>query len=614
MKRALHSQAKILCAAWLVRRRAFVGLCVLLASGCNGGKTDQPSQPDASLPLVVAPRAPAEGSPAKAPVRTSRFRDVHQEAHLEHVYENGERGRVLLMETTGGGAGWLDYDADGKWDLYLNQGGDATADAGTVQPLDRLFRNLGDGNFQDVTAGAGIVEPRYSQGVAVGDFDNDGFDDVYVTNLGRNTLLHNQGDGTFQDVTEQAKVGDERWSTSAAWADLDLDGDLDLYVCNYCIYDPDNPIVSRSTKGEPRIVHPGSIPPWPDECYINLGDGTFSAEATSRGLAEASGRGLGVAVADLNKDGWPDIFVTNDTTMNFCFINQGQGQFVESAAILGCATDANGNQMANMGVAVNDLDANGFQDLYVTHFHMEADSLYLNYGPGGFRDESSITGLVPLTMDRLAFGAVMADFNQDGALEVMTACGHIENSPGFPLYRMAPQFLAFDGHRWRDDSQQAGEYFRGKYVGRAVAAGDYDEDGDWDLVVAHENDPAALLRNESERGHWLKFFFRCQESNRRGIGSRLEVRCGDVTLTQELCGGTSYAATHQAALIFGLGEERGPWEVTIRWPSGRTQTLQEVAVDQTLVLEESQARPVAARAPRPENVFGNHQTGREATR
>jgi hypothetical protein len=534
-------------------------------------------------------------------VYTGRFRDVHQEVHLEHVYENGERGRVLLMETTGGGAGWLDYDADGNWDLYLNQAGDATADAGSVQPLDSLFRNLGDGTFQDVTAYAGIVEPRYSQGVAVGDFDNDGFDDVYVTNLGRNTLLHNQGDGTFVDVTEQANVGDERWSTSAAWADLDLDGDLDLYVCNYCVYDPYNPLLSRSGKGEPRIVHPGSVPAWPDECYFNLGDGTFSAETSSRGLSDVVGRGLGVAVADFNNDGWPDIFVTNDTTANFYFVNQGHGQFEESATILGCATDANGNQMANMGVAVNDLDGNGFLDLYVTHFHMQADSLYLNYGPGGFRDESSITGLVPLTMDRLSFGVVMADFNQDRSLEVFTACGHIENSPGFPLYRMSPQLFAFDGRRWHNGSPEAGEYFRGKYVGRAVAACDYDEDGDWDLAVVHENDPAALLRNESERGHWLKCFLRGQESNRRGIGSRVTVRRGDVTQTQELCGGTSYAATHQPALIFGLGEEHGPWEVTVRWPSGRTQTLQEVACDQTLVLEE---RHATGRSSRPGEASG----------
>ncbi len=490
------------------------------------------------------------------------------------------------------GAGWLDYDADGNWDLYLNQAGDATANADAPQPLDKLFRKLDDGTFQDVTAYAGIVEPRYSQAVAVGDYDNDGFDDIYVTNLGRNTLLHNQGDGTFLDVTQQARVGDERWSTSAAWADLDLDGDLDLYVCNYCVFDPHRPLEAHNEQGEPRIVHPSVVPAWPDECYFNLGDGTFAAETSSRGLAVAvAGRGLGVAVADLNNDGWPDLFVTNDTTANFYFVNQGQGQFEESAMIQGCATDANGNQMANMGVAVQDLDGNGFLDLYVTHFHMEADSLYCNYELGGFRDESSMMGLVPLTMDRLAFGVAMADFNQDGSMEVFTACGHIENSPGFPLYRMAPQLFAFDGRRWHNDSQRAGEYFGGKYVGRAVAACDYDEDGDWDLAVAHENDPAALLRNESERGHWLKFFLRGEESNRRGIGSRITVRSGDMTQIQELCGGTSYAATHQPALIFGFGERRGPWEVTVRWPSGRTQTLQEVAVDQTLVLEESRARP-----------------------
>lgn len=570
------------------------------------GPTDLPSRPESS-PFAIAPLEPGSGGHeeklAAKHLGVPRFRDVHREVCLEHTYENGARGRALLMETTGGGVGWLDYDADGRWDLYLNQAGDATAAAGSVQPLDRLFRQLSDGTFEDVTQYAGIVEPRYSQGVAIGDFDNDGFDDIYVTNLGRNTLLHNQGDGTFQDVTGPAGVGDERWSTSAAWADLDLDGDLDLYVCNYCVYDPHDPLECRSEEGEPRICHPNNVPAWPDECYFNLGDGTFSAETASRGLARGLGRALGVAVADFNNDGWPDIFVTNDTTENFYFVNRGDGHFEESALRLGNATDANGNLMADMGVAVYDLDGDGWLDLYVTHFHMEADSLYRNYGPRGMRDESRIQGLVPLTMDRLAFGAVMADFNQDGLPEVFTACGHIENSPGFPLHRMPPQLLLFDGQRWHDRSRQAGAYFAGKYVGRGVAACDYDDDGDWDLAVAHENDPAALLRNESERGHWLKFLFRGRESNRRGIGTRVTIRCGELTRVQELCGGTSYAATHQPALIFGLGPLAGPWEVTVRWPSGKMQTLADAAVNQTLVLDESAAQHVAGGRPAPSDSF-----------
>ncbi len=425
--------------------------------------------------------------------------------------------------------------------------------------------------------------------MAVGDYDDDGFDDVYVTNLGRNTLFHNQGDGTFLDVTDAAGVGDTRWSASAAWADLDLDGDLDLYVTNYCVYDPQDPALCKNEHGKPRICHPREIPAWPDEVYFNQGDGAFKAETAARGFQESGGRGLGVAVADLTGDGLPDVFVTNDTTENYLFVNQGAGRFQESAVALGAAIDANGNTMANMGVGLFDLDYDGHLDLYITHFQGESDTFYRSLGPDGFLDDSMITGLVPLTRDHLSFGTVAADFNQDGLADVLNASGHIENAPDWPFYRMKPQLFVFDGRRFRDMSREAGPYFQNKYVGRAVAACDYDDDGDLDLAVAHENDPAALLRNESERGHWLKFRFRGEQSNRRGINARVTVEAGPTTHVQELAAGTSYAATHQPVLVFGLGAWPGPCTVTVRWPSGRTQVLKQVPVDRRMVLDESQA-------------------------
>lgn len=520
-----------------------------------------------------------------------QFRDVRKEARLEHVYLNGERGKCLLMETTGGGAGWLDYDGDGHWDLYLNQGGDPTRDPDARQPNDKLFRNRGDATFEDVTDHARIVEFRYSQGVAVGDYDNDGFDDIYVTSINGNTLFHNQGDGTFVDATELAGVRDGRWGASAAWADLDLDGHLDLYVCNYCLFDPKNPLPCPDRKGVLHICHPRDVPPLPDECYMSRGDGTFAAEAKKRGMIDEGGRGLGVAVADFNNDGWPDVFVTNDTTANFLFVNQGNGMFQEMGMVMGCAADASGNFMANMGVAAYDFFRTGWLDAYVTHFYEESDTLFRNYGEGGFQDESATLGLRRMTWDRLSFGVVAADFNHDGQSELFITSGHIENSPGYPLYRMSPLLLAFDGARFHNCSQQAGEFFRGKYVGRAVAACDYDDDGALELVVAHENSPAALLHVQPPRGHWLKFFMRGRQSNRRGIGCRITVKAGEMTLMQELCGGTSYSATHQPALIFGLGDWKGPCTAIIRWPSGRVQVVENLAVDKTSVLDEWEARP-----------------------
>ncbi len=569
---------------------------MLLPLGCGRGGQQQATENPLAVALSPVKKTvssdllpPAEGGATHRVVGCARFRDVHEEAHLEQVYVNGEQGQCLLTETTGGGAGWLDFDADGHWDVYLNQGGDATVEADAGQPSDKLFQNLGDGTFRDVTQKARIEEFHYSQAVAVGDYDNDGFDDVYVTNVGRNTLYHNQGDGTFRDVTEEAGVGDRRWSTSAAWADLDLDGDLDLYVANYCVYDPKHPILCRNKKGDLRTCHPRNVDAWPDECYFNQGDGTFSAEAKKRGLVGENGRGLGVAVADFNNDGLPDVYVTNDTTANFLFVNQGKGMFREMGMVSGCAVDVNGSGQAGMGVAVADFDHNGYLDLYVCHFYRESNTLYCNYGEDGFQDETGLLGLHLPTLERLTFGTVMADFNQDGQMDIVTTSGHIDNYPGNPLYRMAPQMFTFDGDRWKECTEQAGDFFKGKYVGRAIAACDYDEDGDLDLLVVHENSPAALLRNVSQRGHWLEFFMRGRQSNCRGIGCRINVQAGPSAYMQELCGGTGYAATHQPALIFGLGDWQDPCTVTIRWPSGRTQTLEDVAVDQTLVLDESQA-------------------------
>jgi hypothetical protein len=576
---------------WQVFRRLLLGLVV--CSGC--GSPPPPATVESAVATVssTASGQPSElPSPAAAsPLRCPKFHDVHREARLEHVYRNGERGQCLLMETTGGGAGWLDYDADGSWDLYLNQGGDPTAEPDARQPTDRIFRNRGDGTFEDVTAQARIAEFRYSQGVCVGDYDDDGFDDVYVTSINGNTLFHNQGDGTFLEVTEAAGVRDGRWSTSAAFADLDQDGDLDLYVVNYCIYDAKHPKPCPSSTGEPRICHPASVEAWPDECYFNQGDGTFQPESGRRGLLGEDGRGLGVAVADLNNDGLPDVYVTNDTTSNFYFVNRGRGQFEEQALLAGCAVDASGNPQASMGATVYDFDQDGQLDLYVGHFEMEYNTLYHNYGPAGFQDETAMYGLAAPTLERLTFGTLMNDFDQDGRTDIVTSCGHIENHPGFERYRMLPQAFTFDGTRWRECSLEVGEFFRRKHVGRAIAACDYDEDGDLDLVVAQENDPAALLRNDSQRGHWLKFLMRGSASNRRGIGCRITVEAGTKRYLQELCGGAAYGGTHQPALVFGLGDWGGACRVSIRWPGGMRQTIESLSVDQGVLLRESDARP-----------------------
>lgn len=495
-----------------------------------------------------------------------------------------------MVEATGGGAGWLDYDRDGRLDLYLCQGGDPATERRSEQPLDQLFRQV-DGVFQRVTASATIQERFYSQGVAIGDFDDDGFDDIFVTNVGPDTLLRNQGDGTFVDVSRDTGVADVLWSTSAAWGDLNGDGNLDLYVCNYVDYDPYHPLPCGS-DGRPGTCHPMHVKAVPDACFINQGDGTFSDESQSRGLYGPDNKALGVVIADLNNDGRPDVYVANDTTPNFLFINQGNGQFTESAHVLGCAVSRDGLPQASMGVALGDFDHNGRLDLYCTHFTKESNTLYKNLGETGFHDVTGLVGLHVPTLKYLGFGTVMHDFNQDGHEDIFVTNGHVDDwrHKGDEL-EMEPQLFSYEGPRFVECTGEAGEFFHRKLIGRAAASADFDDDGDLDLVVVHQNAPTAILRNDSVRGHWLKV--RCvAKGNRRGLGTRVVLRQQDQKLTQEIAGGTSFCSSHEAALIFGLGDNSGSVDLEIRWPDGSTQSVRELSVDQECIIR--QPREVAA--------------------
>lgn len=541
-------------------------LGALAALGCRDRADRDSSSADAPNPFREGISLPVRdgyddvGSPG---IRTTprsaagpriRLLDVAAQVGLDHVYRNGAVGENLMIEATGGGCAWLDYDGDHAWDLYLIQGGDPLNTSAPEQPSDRLFRATGKGTFEDVTEMAGIAQFGYAQGVAAGDFDNDGFDDVYVTNVGANVLYHNQGDGTFQDVTVAAGVGDTRWSTTAAWSDVDRDGDLDLYVCNYCLYDPRNPIDCQR-DGQPRMCNPKVAEPVPDEFFLNNGDGTFSAALEERGLSAPPGRALGVVMADFDNDGDADVYVANDTTPNYLFVNDGQGRFSESSTLLGCAVDVNGNPEASMGVACGDYDGNGYLDLYVTHFHRESNTLYRNLGSRGFEDVTGLAGLHGPTLKYLGFGTVMTDFDLDGRQELFIVNGHIDPDKGLEgePYQMQPQLFTFDGSRWRECGVEAGDYFSARRVGRGVATADFDDDGDLDLCVVHQNAPVALLRNDSNRGHWLKLAFLGHLSNRRGIGVRVTLRAGDRSFVKQLFGGSSYAVSHQPVLVFEIG-------------------------------------------------------------
>ena len=569
--------------------------CILamsvLLQGCS--RSDGPSGNGleiASEESQVRPHIPQSTTtrePEQLPLQNPRFKEVQRELGVDQSYANGAAGEELMVEATGGGAGWLDYDRDGAIDLYLNQGGNPKRIGRQSNPSDQLFRNRNGREFTNVTVAAGIHEPGYSQGVAAGDLDNDGFPDIYVTNVGENSLFHNQGDGTFLEISGMAGVDDARWSSSAAWADLDLDGNLDLYVCNYVQFDPDAPVLCRHSNGDPGMCNPYQVEAWPDECFLNLGNGRFQASATQLGLFGKGNKALGVAVADFNDDHRPDIYICNDTTDNFLFLQQENLTFIESAQQLGVAVSGYGLAQASMGVAVSDFNRDGLPDLYLTHFTGESNTLYQNLGPSGFNDVTSILGLHGPTMSFLAFGVVMADFDFNGEDDIFIANGHIDDwSPRGEDFEQTLQLFTFDGSHWHDVSANGGEIFRQRFISRAVAVADYDSDGDLDIACVRQNQPALILRNEETHGNWLRFRFIGKSNNRNGIGVKVTVTSADgEPLVQQLCGGTSYCASHEPVLTFGVG--RTPLTAEIRWPNGIIQTLHDLSANQEVLVLES---------------------------
>ncbi|MEZ6064313.1 MAG: CRTAC1 family protein [Planctomycetaceae bacterium] len=565
----------------------------LVLLGCRDGivppegspaAADRPAAPHQASTIPPAQRAPAEPLPLRLQ-HAIRLSDVGAQFGLDFAYQTGATGKLLMVESMGGGCGWLDFDRDGRLDLYLCQGGDPLLES-EAQPLDALLRQAADGRFVDVAQNAGVVERRYGQGVSIADFDEDGFDDVYVSNVGVNRLYRNLGDGTLEDVTAIAGVGDPHWSTSTAWGDLDGDGDLDLYVCNYADYDVRDPRICTDSDGQQAVCDPLEVGFQRDTCYENLGDGRFADVTEVWGFSGTDDRSLGVVLLDLSGDGRQDVFVANDVTANFLYVRDGAG-FRESGVIAGVAMNSKGDYQASMGVAVGDYDADGLPDLYCTHFTDDSNTLYRNLGSGHFEDLTRFIGLHQPTLNFLGFGTVFEDFNADGRQDLFVTNGHIADwrAKG-QLLKMPPQLFTWDGSRFVELTEELGDYRNRKVLGRAVARADYDGDGDPDLAVVHQGEPAALLRNDSERGRWLKLQFIGRQSNRKAIGVQVAGRCGETLRTGWLAGGSSYCCSHEPAVWLGFGEADGPCALTVRWPSGVVQEVKDVLLDQSLTLTE----------------------------
>ena len=550
---------------------------------------DKSPRPDAAREAPLA-GSPPRRTPSPAPAVTPRFENVARTVGIDFTfYSDAVEGRFFLPEVMGGGAAWVDFDGDGRLDLYLMNGCElASPDPERGEHLNRLYRNRG-GDFADVTLPAAAARGTYGQGCAVGDYDADGFPDLYLTNYGPDVLLHNTGDGTFEDVSSPAGVADPLWGSSAAWFDVEGDGDLDLYVVNYLDVTFENGRACRF-NGVPAYCGPGGYEGVPDRLYVSEGDGTFRDRADELGFTAAEGKGLALAILDFDEDLRPEVYVANDMTPNFLFTRSDPAyaassggadrpMYLEVAKSAGCAVSDMGMNEASMGVACADFDGDEQTDIYLTHFFAQKNTLYQNLGGLSFADVSRRTRVAATSFDFLGFGTAAFDYDRDRSPDLFVANGHVLG-PNLEPNEMTPQLLRNDGTgRFDDVSATAGPYFTDRWLGRGVAAGDYDEDGDIDLAVTHLDRPLALLRNDTRTGRrWVGFELRTP-SRVPPVGGRVVVSSGGRRQMLPVIAGGSYLSTSEPRLVFGLGDSAGEVSAEIHWPSGRIERLEELGTD-----------------------------------
>ena len=528
-----------------------------------------------------------------APAADAQFRDVSAESGLEFELVSGTAEKPYILESMTGGVAFFDYDEDGWIDVYLVNGGTLGAvDQGGARPSDRLYRNNRDGTFDDVTSEAGLGDSSWGMGVAVADVDNNGYEDLYVTNYGPNHLFLNRGNGTFRNAAI-AEIGGAEWSSSASFGDYDSDGDVDLYVTNYLEFDPgDLPADSQLCRYRGIRVQcgPRGMIPTADRLYENLGTGRFRDATSESGVGSVpASYGLGVVWTDYDNDGDQDIYVANDSTANYLFQNNSDGTFSETALLAGVALSADGKEQAGMGVDFGDFDNDGRMDLVVTNFSDDYNTLYRNVGDDLFRDVSSRAGLGEPTWAKLSWGVRFVDFDLDGFLDIVIADGHVYpevdlHEFGIPYRQPNSAFRNLGNGTFEEVPLTASS--TGVHSSRGLAAGDYDNDGRIDLLVANLDAGPTLLRGSAATGHWLMLDLRGTSSNRSAIGARVTVVAGDLRQVREVRSGGSYQSHNDRRLHFGLKDHETVDVVTIRWPYGAEQVLKAVSADQILRIEE----------------------------
>ncbi len=552
----------------------------------------------ASLALLIAVWIIAQGCERSKPPPSSLsqppaadgpswFEEVAQQSGLVFEWRSGFRDRRYMPEITGGGAALFDMDGDGDLDAYLVQAG-SLVEPKQIQPPNQLFRNIGDGAFENVTDGSGADDRGYGMGVACGDYDNDGDVDLYVTNVGPNVLLRNEGDGRFTDVTDQAGVGHSGWGSSAAFVDYDHDGDLDLYVCNYLNWSVATEVECFNAMGAPDYCLPQNYnTPAMDVLYRNNGDGTFADFTEQAGLNQTFGTGLGVVCGDFNSDGWIDIFVANDGMPDQLWVNQSDGTFRDEGLFAGCAIDQDGEPKAGMGVTAADIDDDGDLDLLVCNLATQSDSYFINEG-GYFTDSTARMGLGAVSRPFTRFGIAWIDFDHDGDLDLYQVNGGVaRDSMVFsddPYAEPNLLFQGLGGGRFKEFRPRGGTGELLVATGRAAAFGDIDADGAVDVLVVNRDAKAHLLRNiVPNRGNWISFRV-IEEHGRDALGATVRLTLGNRRITRDVRAAYSFLASNDPKVHVGLGEHDGVTDVSVRWIDGGIESFGDFGANQVVTL------------------------------
>ena len=540
--------------------------------------------------LVLATTWFLEVGPTRG--QAPQFVEVSKARGLSFEHHNFPTPEKHLVETMGSGAAFFDYDNDGWLDVYLVNGALLGSPSTATSPTNQLFHNKRDGSFEDVTQRAGVGHAGYGMGVAVGDIDNDGWLDLYVTNFGTDVLYRNLANGRFAEVTRESGLGDPGWGASAGFFDFDRDGDLDLYVTRYLDYSLDKNIVCQDYEMKERsYCHPNHFRGAFDLLYRNDGKGRFSDVSQAAGIANPEGKGLGVVLSDLDGDGWTDIYVANDSVGNFLYRNRQDGTFEDVTLLSGTGFNGDGKPEAGMGVDAADVSGDGRVDLFVTNLDFESNSFYANQGEMWFEDQTFARGLGRASLSQVGFGARFLDYDNDGDLDLFVVNGHIldniHQSRPHLSYPQANQLYRNQQGHFSDVTGDLGPDMAARFVGRGLAVGDYDRDGDLDLLVTNCGQPPQLYENRSATGqNWLSLRLQGVVSNRWGVGTRARVRIGEQETSYELSGGGSYLSASDYRLHVGLGSASQADSIQLLWPSGREQKLENVRANQELVVNE----------------------------